>query len=151
VRLGSPGSGKRPHGRIVDMGTWRSDGPAHRASGAEPCGMIPAEQMRVADPIQEIVAPSIHRSGVTSARWPPPVPPRGYGQARGRYGPASVPRYRRLRAGGRPAVRYSESRKIRLLPRRITLEITSRKPYFARNAAITFSWSDKSVILSARH
>jgi hypothetical protein len=39
--------------------------------------------------------------------------------------------------GGKPAAPggYSESRKIRLLPRRMTLEITSRKPYFARNAA----------------
>src|SRR5215475_1268943 len=50
-----------------------------------------------------------------------------------------------------PAVGYSESRKMRLLPRRITPEIRSRKPYFARNAAITFSWSDGSVIRSARH
>ena len=50
-----------------------------------------------------------------------------------------------------PAGGYSESRKMRLLPRRITPEIRSLKPYFARNAAITFSWSDGSVSLSARH
>src|SRR5262245_46829814 len=50
-----------------------------------------------------------------------------------------------------PAGGYSESRKMRLLPRRMTPEIRSLKPYFAPNAAITFSWSDGSVSLSARH
>src|SRR5262245_8728618 len=40
------------------------------------------------------------------------------------------------RARPGPAARYSKSRKIRCWPSRITPEITSWKPYFARNAAI---------------